>query len=347
MTNVRNYGTGRRPIGASTITQQVAKNFLLTNEVSIDRKIKEAILPSGWSAPLPRTRSWRCTSMKSTSVRKLRVAAASLNYFDKSLDQLSLEEMAYLAALPKAPSNYHPVRRIRAATGRRDWVLREMAQNGFITDAERAAAVNVPLTVADQTGFDSADAPYFAEEVRRAVVTRFGEDMLYTGGLSVRTTLDPTLQRAARMALERGLEALDRRQGWRGPIGSFTGAGDVDEVLAKHQGKMLDNHFAALVTEVGQREAKILTAEGEARIPFELAFWAYPPRREDGVRPPPLADLRDALAVGDIVTVQPPDATPDLIRDGFEPKPGTSSSQRPLVEGAIVALDPHTGRRWR
>ncbi|MEC8246074.1 MAG: penicillin-binding protein 1A [Pseudomonadota bacterium] len=346
VTNVRNYGTGRRPIGASTITQQVAKNFLLTNEVSIDRKIKEAILAFRME------RAFTKDQILALYLNEIYlgqgsygVAAASLNYFDKSLDQLSLEEMAYLAALPKAPSNYHPVRRIRAATGRRDWVLREMAQNGFITDAERAAAVTVPLTVADQTGFDSADAPYFAEEVRRAVVTRFGEDMLYTGGLSVRTTLDPTLQRAARMALERGLEALDRRQGWRGPIGSFTGAGDVEEVLAKHQAKMLDNHVAALVTEVGRREAKILTAEGEARIPFELAFWAYPPRREDGVRPPPLADLRDALAVGDIVMVQPPDATPDLIRDGFEPKPEDFSlSQRPLVEGAIVALDPHTGR---
>ena len=273
------------------------------------------------------------------------VAAAALNYFDKPLDQLSLEEMAYLAALPKAPSNYHPTRRTKAATIRRDWVLGEMQQNGFISEDERRQAVAVPLTVVARSGFDSTDAPYFAEEVRREVVAMFGEEMLYTGGLSVRTTLDPTLQTAARMALERGLEALDRRQGWRGPIGSHTGEGAIDDILAGHQNEMPDRHYAALVTDVAAREAEIHVEGRTARIPFELAFWAYPPRREDGVRPPPLTDLRDALSIGDIVMVQPPDATPDLIRDGFEPGPTDMSlSQRPLVEGAIVALDPHTGR---
>jgi len=346
VTNVMNYGTGRRPIGASTITQQVAKNFLLTNEVSIDRKIKEAILS------LRMERAFTKDQILALYLNEIYlgqgsygVAAAALNYFDKPLDQLTLEEMAYLAALPKAPSNYHPTRRTRSATIRRDWVLGEMQQNGFITETERIQAVAVPLTVARRGGFDSTDAPYFAEEVRREVVAMFGEEMLYTGGLSVRTTLDPELQMAARMALERGLEALDRRQGWRGPIGRHAGEGDIDEILAGHQRKMPDNHFAALVTAVTSRHADIYVDGGQARIPFELAFWAYPPRREDGVRPPPLKDLRDALAVGDIVMVQPPAATPDLIRDGFEPGPRDMSlSQRPLVEGAIVALDPHTGR---
>ena len=346
VTNAMNYGTGRRPIGASTITQQVAKNFLLTNEVSIDRKIKEAILA------LRMEQAFTKDQILALYLNEIYlgqgsygVAAASLNYFDKPLDQLNLEEMAYLAALPKAPSNYHPTRRTKSATIRRDWVLGEMQQNGFISEAERMQAVAVPLTVVGRSGFDSTDAPYFAEEVRREVVAMFGEEMLYTGGLSVRTTLDPTLQMAARMALERGLESLDRRQGWRGPIGSHAGAGDIDEILAKHQKTMPDNHFAALVTDVTRREAAIYVQGQQARIPFELAFWAYPPRREDDVRPPPLQDLRDALSVGDIVMVQPPAATPDLIRDGFEPQPADMSlSQRPLVEGAIVALDPHTGR---
>ncbi len=346
VTNVMNYGTGRRPIGASTITQQVAKNFLLTNEVSIDRKIKEAILSFRME------RAFTKDQILALYLNEIYlgqgsygVAAASLNYFDKPLDQLTLEEMGYLAALPKAPSNYHPTRRTKSATIRRDWVLGEMQQNGFITEAERMQAVAVPLTVVSRSGFDSTDAPYFAEEVRRELVARFGEEMLYTGGLSVRTTLDPTLQAAARMALERGLEALDRRQGWRGPLGSHAGEGDIDDVLAKHQKKMPDNHFAALVIDVKDREAEIYVEGRQARIPFELAFWAYPPRGEDGVRPPPLKDLRDALSIGDIVMVQPPTATPDLIRDGFEPGPmDMALSQRPLVEGAIVALDPHTGR---
>ena len=346
VTNAMNYGSGRRPIGASTITQQVTKNFLLTNEVSIDRKIKEAILS------LRMERAFTKDQILALYLNEIYlgfgsygVAAAALNYFDKSLNQLTLEEMAYLAALPKAPANYHPLKRNRAAVIRRNWVLREMQQNGFINQTEQKRAAAKPLTIVAQSGADSANAPYFAEEVRREVVAKFGEDMLYKGGLSVRTTLDPALQASARIALERGLEALDRRQGWRGPLASHDGEGDIDTILAKHQRKMLDNHFAALVTEVTKSQAQIYVNGGSGRIPFQLAFWAYPPRREDGVRPQPLRDLRDALAVGDIVMVQPPSETPDLIRNEFEPQPGDYSlSQRPLVEGAIVAVDPHTGR---
>ena len=346
VTNAMNYGTGRRPIGASTITQQVTKNFLLTNEVSIDRKIKEAILSFRMERAFTKDQILALYLNEIyLGMGSYGVAAAALNYFDKSLDQLTLEEMAYLAALPKAPANYHPIRKTRAATIRRDWVLGEMKQNGFITGDEARRARAMPLQIARQSGFDSAEAPYFAEEVRREVVSRFGEDMLYAGGLSVRTTLDPELQHAARMALQRGLEALDRRQGWRGALASHTGDGDLDDILAKHQATMLEDHHAAYVTEVTKDQAQIYVNGGRGRIPFQLAFWAYPPRGEDGVRPQPLNDLRDALAIGDIIMVQPPEGTPDLIRDGFEPQPGDYAlSQRPSVEGAIVALDPHTGR---
>ena len=346
VTNAMNYGTGRRPIGASTITQQVTKNFLLTNEVSIDRKIKEAILSFRMERAFTKDQILALYLNEIyLGMGSYGVAAAALNYFDKSLDQLTLEEMAYLAALPKAPANYHPIRKTRAATIRRDWVLGEMQQNGFITGDEARRARAMPLQIARQSGFDSAEAPYFAEEVRREVVSRFGEDMLYAGGLSVRTTLDPELQHAARMALQRGLEALDRRQGWRGALASHTGDDDLDDILAKHQATMLEDHHAAHVTEVTKDQAQIYVNGGRGRIPFQLAFWAYPPRGEDGVRPQPLNDLRDALAIGDIIMVQPPEGTPDLIRDGFEPQPGDYAlSQRPSVEGAIVALDPHTGR---
>ena len=346
VTNAMNYGTGRRPIGASTITQQVTKNFLLTNEVSIDRKIKEAILSFRMERAFTKDQILALYLNEIyLGMGSYGVAAAALNYFDKSLDQLTLEEMAYLAALPKAPANYHPIRKTRAATIRRDWVLGEMQQNGFITGDEARRARAMPLQIARQSGFDSAEAPYFAEEVRREVVSRFGEDMLYAGGLSVRTTLDPELQHAARMALQRGLEALDRRQGWRGALASHTGDGDLDDILAKHEATMLEDHHAAYVTEVTKDQAQIFVNGGRGRIPFQLAFWAYPPRGEDGVRPQPLNDLRDALAIGDIIMVQPPEGTPDLIRDGFEPQPGDYAlSQRPSVEGAIVALDPHTGR---
>ena len=346
VTNAMNYGTGRRPIGASTITQQVTKNFLLTNEVSIDRKIKEAILSFRMERAFTKDQILALYLNEIyLGMGSYGVAAAALNYFDKSLDQLTLEEMAYLAALPKAPANYHPIRKTRAATIRRDWVLGEMQQNGFITGDEARRARAMPLQISRQSGFDSAEAPYFAEEVRREVVSRFGEDMLYAGGLSVRTTLDPELQHAARMALQRGLEALDRRQGWRGALASHTGDGDLDDILAKYEATMLEDHHAAYVTGVTKDQAEIYVNGGRGRIPFQLAFWAYPPRGEDGVRPQPLNDLRDTLAIGDIIMVQPPEGTPDLIRDGFEPQPSDYAlSQRPSVEGAIVALDPHTGR---
>ena len=346
ITNAKNYGRGRRPIGASTITQQVTKNFLLTNEVSVERKIKEAILS------LRMERAFTKDQILELYLNEIYlgygsygVAAAALNYFDKPLNQLSLAEVAYLAALPKAPSNYHPVRKIKAATNRRNWVLRQMAGNGYISDAEAAAAIAQPLEIAAQSGFDAANAPYFTEEVRRALITEYGEDMLYGGGLSVRTTIDPFLQRAARVALQQGLEALDRRQGWRGALATIAADDDVDEALAAEQAKMLPGHYAALVTEVDKRRARIFVNGQNASIPFDLAFWAYPPRDDEGVRPPPLTDLRHAIAEGDIVMVQRPNNTPDLIRDGYEPAEDEFSlSQRPLVEGAIVALDPHTGR---
>ena len=345
-TNIVNYGSGRRPVGASTITQQVTKNFLLTNEVSIDRKIKEAILS------LRMERAFSKEQILALYLNEIYlglgsygVAAAALKYFDKSLDQLDLPEIAYLAALPKAPNNYHPVRNRRAAIIRRNWVLKEMRQNGYISEDEVNRAKDAPLQMSRQSGFDAADAPYFTEEVRRQLIRQFGKTSLYDGGLSVRTTLDPFLQQIADNALERGLEALDRRQGWRGALGVFLEGTDIDKVLAEQTTKLRPNHFAALVTKVEPGAAEIYVQGRKAFIPFELAYWAYPPRDGDGVRPPPLRDLRNALSKNDIVIVQPPGSTPDLIRNNFKPaKNHFALGQRPDVEGAIVALDPHTGR---
>ena len=346
VTNMVNFGSGRRPVGASTITQQVTKNFLLTNELSIDRKIKEAILS------LRMERAFSKDQILALYLNEIYlgrgsygVAAAALNYFDKALGQLTLAEMAYLAALPKAPNNYHPVRNLRAATARRNWVLDEMVQNGYVSAAEADAAKQTPLVMNQQTGYDAADAPYFTEAVRRQLIRQFGETALYDGGLSVRTTLDPFLQQTADDALARGLEALDRRQGWRGPLGTMPADADIDKTLADETAKLRQNHYAALVTKVTPRYAEIYVQGRPARIPFELAFWAYPPRRDDGIRPAPLRDLRDALSPRDIVIVQPPGFTPDLIRNGFAPgRDDFALGQRPAVEGAIIAMDPHTGR---
>ena len=345
LTNIVNYGTGKRPIGASTISQQIAKNFLLTNEVSLDRKIKEAILA------IRMERAFEKDQLLALYLNEIYlgwssygVAAAALNYFDKALDQLELHEMAYLAALPKAPSNYHPYRKTKAAVSRRNWVLNQMAENGFITSEAAQEAKTKPLAVKPLSGFDTASAPYFTESVRRQLAERYGTDELYGGGLSVRTTLDPIMQEKAERALREGLEALDKRQGWRGPLGQRDPSQDLEEQLASYTAKMPLNRYAALVTEVEPDMAYIFVQGQSARVPFELANWAYPPRDKDGIRPQPIQSLHEALAVGDIIMVQPPEEAKERIRD-YKPKEGDYAlGQIPAVNGAIVALDPHTGR---
>ena len=347
VTNLAALGSGRRPIGASTITQQVAKNFLLSNELSLDRKIKEAILA------IRMERAFTKHQILALYLNEIYlgygsygVAAAALNYFDKALDQLELHEIAYLAALPKAPSNYHPVRRTKSAIGRRNWVLEQMRENGYVSAEQAELAKSQPLGVQQASGSDNANAPYFTEEVRRQLADIYGSTTLYEGGLSVRTTLNPSLQAKAERALREGLEALDRRQGWRGPLARLDPNQPVDQQLQALTEKLPAKRFAALVTQVDDKQAQIYVQGQSAVIPFALAAWAYPPRRPDGVRPPKITSLKQALSVDDIVIVQPPEEAPDLMQKDGVPA-GVNSyalGQRPLVEGAIVALDPHTGR---
>ncbi|MGB0464439.1 MAG: transglycosylase domain-containing protein, partial [Candidatus Puniceispirillaceae bacterium] len=321
VTNIINYGSGRRPVGASTITQQVAKNFLLTNELSLDRKIKEAILA------IRMERAFSKDQIMALYLNEIYlgaasygVAAAALNYFDKALDELELHEMAYIAALPKAPSNYHPVKNTRAALGRRNWVLTQMYRNGFIEEADAKAAQLLPLGVRPRTGFDSASAPYFTEEVRRIIKSEYGDKVLYEGGLSVRTTIDPHTQKLAERAMREGLEALDRRQGWRGALAQRDDSLDIDQQLDVLTASLPNLRYAALVTSVSASDASIYVNGSTGRIPFALARWAYPPRREDGVRPPKITALTEALSVGDIVIVQPPSEAPDLASEEFTPE---------------------------
>lgn len=350
-TNIANYNSGRRPIGASTITQQVAKNFLLTNEVSYERKIKEAILSFRMERVFSKS---QILALYMNDIYlgygSYGVAAAALNYFDKPLDQLHLHEIAYLAALPKAPANYHPVKKQGAAIARRNWVLVQMQENGYISQQQKIEAQAKPLDVRPQTGSDLADAPHFTEEVRRQLLAEFGADTLYGGGLSVRTTLDPHLQKLADNALKAGLEALDRRQGWRGPLAKFPlreiiNEDEVSAILAVHTNRLPADRYAALVLSVTPNEAQIYVQGRYAIIPFHLAKWAYPPRRKDGVRPPKIKALTEALSKGDIVIVQAPKDAPALLDKEYQPPDNAFAlGQRPLVEGAIVALDPHTGR---
>src|SRR5712672_476956 len=193
---IQQYGSGRRPQGASTITQQVAKNFLLTNEVSFARKIKEALL----SLKIERTYSKEkilelYLNEIYLGIGAYGIAAASLLYFDKSVHELTVAEAAYLAALPKGPNNYHPFRQRERAIERRNYVLDRMIEDGYLKREDGEKSKKEPLQVTTRTtGGHIFAAEYFAEEVRRDLNDRFGEKKLYEGGLSVRTTLDPKLQ---------------------------------------------------------------------------------------------------------------------------------------------------------
>ena len=341
--------TGRGQIvGASTITQQVAKNFLLTNERSIERKLKEALLVQRIEQAFTKDQIIELYLNEIfLGLNSYGVAAASLNYFGKSLDQLNLEEMAYLAALPKGPNNYHPFRQKERAIERRNWVLGQMYDNGYITEKEMKEARAKPLEVNPRPfGAQLFAAESFAEEVRRELVTMYGKDKLEKGGLSVRTTLDPKLQIYARQALARGLVVFDRKRGYRGPVEKLElTAGDWGVLLKKRRVPPdLAPWQLAIVLEVNDQSAriglqpKLLPGGSQAperqtgEIPLALMKWAraYVDGKKLG---PEIETPADVLSRGDVVYVAPSD----------DPQKW-HLVEMPDVEGALVAMDPHTGR---
>lgn len=339
-TNLRNLGSDRRPVGASTITQQVAKNFLLGNEVSYGRKIREAILTFRIERTFSKDRILELYLNEIyLGTGSYGVAAAALNYFGKSMDELSVAEVAYLAALPKAPSNYHPVRQREAATARRNWVLDRMYEDGRITRAQWEEAKATPLTVRDPGKGNTTRADYFAEEVRREIVSLYGEQSLYEGGLSVRTSIDPAMQAIADRTLRAGMIDYDRRHGWRGPIARIS-ARDNDWQAALRDVPVpgglvvpgVNPWRLAVVTGLDAKAAAIALADGgKGQIAFADMAWARPTTANQGIGASPKKP-GDVVAVGDVIAVE-------------EVKDKTFAlRQIPNVGAAFVALDPHTGR---
>ncbi len=349
VTNVTNLLQGRRPVGASTITQQVAKNFLLSNELSYERKIKEAIL----ALRMERTFSKdRILELYLNEIflgyrGSYGVAAAALNYFNKSLDELTIAEAAYLAALPKAPNNYHPVRNYAEAVARRDWVISRMVEDRSITPLEAEEAWNEPLVVRERGETEVAEAAHFAEEVRRELVRLYGENGLYEGGLSVRTTLDPRLQDAAETALRDGLIDYDRRHGWRGALANL-GAVEpeareawTEQLAAAEIAEGAPQWERALVLATTEKAAQIGFVDGRTGvIPLSALKWARKPIEGQKVGASPGA-VTEVMAAGDVIYVEP------IVEDsdGAPMPEGTYGlRQVPEINGALIALDPHTGR---
>lgn len=344
--NIKNYGKKRRMVGASTITQQVAKNFLLTNEVSWDRKVKEAILAFRIERAFSKDRILELYLNEIyLGQGSYGVAAAALNYFNKSLSDLSIAEVAYLAALPKAPNNYHPVRKYDAAIGRRNWVIGRMLEDGVINLAEAEEARALPLTTQKRDDTEFVTAEFFAEEVRRELAERYGERELYKGGLSVRTTLNPKFQDFADRAVRGGLEAYDRRHGWRGPLthleGDLSGGQWRLKLAEMELVPGLGDWRMAVVLELTDKAASIGLADATTgHIPMAQLKWARPWAKGERLGPS-VKRPSDVLTVGDVVAVE------GLLMDkeGKVYPDGTFGlRQIPEIEGGLVALDPHTGR---
>ncbi|MGB0720291.1 MAG: penicillin-binding protein 1A, partial [Bdellovibrionales bacterium] len=337
--NLKNYGSGRRPVGASTITQQVAKNFLLTNEVSYKRKIKEAILAQRMEKVMSKDRLLELYLNEIyLGARAYGVAAASLQYFNKSLDELSVAEAAYLAALPKAPNNYHPVRKHDAAVERRNWVIGRMQEDGYITAAQAELAQLSPLETIDRDDSKTVNAPYFAEEVRRILVDQYGNDSLYGGGLAVRSTIDPKLQDIAVQSLREGLQGYDQRHGYRGPLAHFEEMGDWPKQLRDYTAPeaMPETWRLAVVTESGASAAQIGFTDGTKGVmALEDVQWARKYLNEGYALGSEITAVSQVIKRGDVILVE---AVKGADNNRYALK------QIPDVQGAIIALDPHTGR---
>ncbi|MFZ5668025.1 MAG: penicillin-binding protein 1A [Pseudomonadota bacterium] len=318
--NVLNVAQGRRLEGGSTITQQVAKNVLLTSETTVGRKLKEAILARRLEQTLTKDRILELYLNEIwLGYRSYGVGAAAYNYFGKPVNELTLAESAYLAAVTKGPDNYHPIRRKENATARRNWVLGQMAELGWVSRAAADAAMREDLKVqAAPTRAKYRDADYFVEEVRRRGLVTLGQ-RLNEGGYYMRTTLDPRLQTAARVALMDGLETYDRRHGWRGAWGSTDLATGWEAAALKKSPPFERRTWRAAVVESVSGGVRVRPAKDYApgALVGEDVAWA---RAGKG------------LNIGDLVFVAPAEG------GGYRLK------QIPAVNGALVAIEPHSGR---
>jgi penicillin-binding protein 1A len=348
----QNYGSNRRPQGASTITQQVAKNFFFTSEVSFSRKIKEALLA------MRLERAYSKDKILELYLNEIYlgfgaygIAAASLVYFDKPVNELTIAEAAYLAALPKMPGALHPVRNHDRAIERRNYVVDRLLENGWINQADAEQARKDPLAVASRAaGVHTFAGEYFAEEVRRDIFERYGEKKLYEGGLSVRTTLDPKLQVMARKTMAAGLVNYDEQQGYRGAASTLDMSGDWGVKLADVKSLSdISPWRMAVVLEVSNQSARIgfqpgrelggaISKERETGlVTLDGVKWAKAvsgPLR--GKAPTAVSQV---LSPGDVIY-----ADPLYNKDGHPVEGQYRLRQVPEISGAMVVMDPWTGR---
>ena len=319
--NIKNIFSNKRLEGASTITQQVAKNFLLTNEVSIKRKIKEAILAFRIERAYSKERIMELyLNQIYLGQGTYGIAAASLEYFDKAVSELNYEETALLAALPRAPSKYDPYKYNKKAVLRRNIVLKNLYENSYIDEKKYKKLKNKKIKLKKRKIKLIEEANFYSEEVRRIVSENYGYDELYKGGLSIRTPLNSFYQIEALKALRIGLEKYDRRHGWRGVLSNA----DSKEWVKKYKDLKIDkslNWKLAKIIEINSLTAKIETEDKEIGfIDFKNISWTRKKSFDE------IFKLNDIIYVNKIK------------------KNKWSLKQLPKINGAIVVMDPYTGR---
>ena len=349
---VQNFGSNRRPQGASTITQQVAKNFFFTNELSFARKITEALLAKRLERAYSKDKILELYLNEIyLGLGAYGIAAASLVYFDKSVNELSVAEASYLAALPKAPAALHPIRNRDRAIERRNYVIDRLLENGWIKQADADKARREQLVVTNRANAAHIFAgEYFAEEVRRDIFERYGEKKLYEGGLSVRTTLDPKLQVMARKTMAAGLVNYDEAQGWRGALSKLDITSDWGVKLADVKSLSdIAPWRLAVVLETSEQSARIGFQPGRelggavlkdrqtGNITMEGVRWTRAASSSARGKAP--TAVSQVLSPGDVIYVDP------LIGKEGSPVEGQYRlRQLPEISGAMVAMDPWTGR---
>ena len=319
--NIKNIMTSKRLEGASTITQQVAKNFLLTNEVSLNRKIKEAILAFRIERALSKERILELyLNQIYLGSGAYGVAAASLEYFDKSIKELDYVEAALLAALPKAPSKYNPYRNIELAKFRRDLVLKNLLENNFIDKKKYENLKKEDIKLKKKQRVFLEDAQYYIEDVRKKVIEILSYEKVYNQGFNINTPINLELQKFATESLRDGLIAYDQRKGWRGPLKNKTYNKDWYENLKQYELEKSINWEIAIVKNVNKFSVEIETQKKvDGIIEYKDISWTK-------------KELNELLKVGDIIYVK-------KINDKK-----FSLKQIPKINGGIVVMDPYTGR---
>ena len=319
--NISNIISSKRLEGASTITQQVAKNFLLTNEVSINRKIKEAILAFRIERALSKERILELyLNQIYLGSGAYGVAAASLEYFDKSIKELNYAESALLAALPKAPSRYNPYRDKDLAKFRRDLVVQNLYDNNFIDKNEYEQIIKEEIKLKKSEKIYLEDAQYYIEDVRKDIIEKLSYDKVYKEGLNINTPINLNLQRIATESLRDGLIDYDKRRGWRGALKNIKYSENWFDKFKEYQLEKTLGWEVAIVKKISKFSVTIETENKEnGTIKYDDISWTK-------------KEFKDLFEIGDVIYVK-------NINDNI-----FSLKQLPRVNGGIVVMDPYTGR---